>query len=219
MKYVVYTCIIGKYDTLNEINQKQDGVDYICFTDDSNLKSNTWDIRMLPDLPQGLTNVKKQRYIKIMAHKVLADYDASIWVDGNVSILGDALTFLEQYHKGVITTLRHPKVECLYTEGKNCMGFKDNPFILTKQLMKYKKEGMPLDYGMIESKLIIRNHNDKHCIELMETWWGEVYMFSHRDQVSFNYALWKVQGDVNLINKNEINDKYFKLIYEHYPYK
>ena len=33
MKVVVYTAIIGGYDTLNEPLVKPDGVDFVCFTD------------------------------------------------------------------------------------------------------------------------------------------------------------------------------------------
>lgn len=39
MKLAVYTCITGGYDTPPAIWQKDEGVDYICFTDDPEMQS------------------------------------------------------------------------------------------------------------------------------------------------------------------------------------
>ena len=43
----------------------------------------------------------------------------------------------------------------------------------------------------IEGALIVRKHNEKECVYLMEQWWEQIKNYSHRDQLSFNYVLWK----------------------------
>ena len=88
-KKVVYTCITNDYDILNEPKYISLGFDYICFTDNSSLKSDVWQIRPLPKETEGLSEVKKQRFIKINPHLYLKEYDISIWVDGNVELKGD----------------------------------------------------------------------------------------------------------------------------------
>ena len=39
-EYVVYTAIFNNYDKLINSNIKNDKIDFLCFTDDKNLKSN-----------------------------------------------------------------------------------------------------------------------------------------------------------------------------------
>jgi hypothetical protein len=59
------------------------------------------------------------------------------------------------------------------------------------QMERYKEEGFPTDYGLLQSNIIIRKHNEPDCVRLMEAWSEEVMNGSHRDQLSFNYCCWK----------------------------
>ena len=66
-KMVVYTAITGNYDELvtpSVINPK---FDYVCFTDNPNLKSNCWDIRLMEE--SELDGIRKARRYKILPHK------------------------------------------------------------------------------------------------------------------------------------------------------
>ena len=38
---------------------------------------------------------------------------------------------------------------------------------------------------------VLRRHNAADCIKTMETWWQEIKYKSKRDQLSFNYSMWK----------------------------
>ena len=71
-KKVIYTVITGGYDNLIE-QPKIEGYDYICFTDNTNLKSDIWQIRDMPEGLSDLTTVKQQRNVKILAHKYLPE--------------------------------------------------------------------------------------------------------------------------------------------------
>ena len=96
---------------------------------------------------------------------------------------------------------------------------KDNSDIIDKQMEAYKKEGMPLKFGLPQSGIIIRKHNDEKCKKLMEAWWQEIKNHSKRDQLSFTYALWK-NKDVNVcyLDKNIFKSKYFYWsgVHKHY---
>jgi len=50
------------------------------------LKGGAWKLRPIPEELKHLSNVKKQRVIKICPHRYLKEYDISIWVDGNLEI-------------------------------------------------------------------------------------------------------------------------------------
>lgn len=193
-KKVVYTCITGGYDSLVEPKVISAGFDYICFTDNLELKSNVWDIKPLPKEIDELSQVKKQRYVKINPHKLLGDYELSIWVDGNVELKGDLNDFISKKIKDddIICVPKHPQRNCIYEEERTVVAMKKDVKENTNpQINRYKKEGFPKKYGLLQSNILIRRHNNPDCIKLMEDWFEEVKNGSHRDQLSFNYAAWK----------------------------
>lgn len=215
-KNVIYTCITGKYEPLIEIPYKEEGFDYVCFTDDKEMTSETWEIRQIETDVKIENSRRLQRYVKINAHEFLSEYDLSIYVDGNIPIIGNINEMIEKYHETYLTTFQHPYRNCIYDEGAMCsIGKKDNAFIIFKQMIKYAKEEYPQDNGLVETKMIIRNHNEKECIELMEGWSNELMNNSVRDQLSFNYILWKQNKTVNIIKEHLIDGKYIKIVYGH----
>lgn len=212
-KKVIYTCITGDYDFLREPTYISDGFDYICFTDNTNFKSNVWIIKPLPKEVEGLSQVKKQRYVKINPHKVLSEYDLSIWVDGCVSIKGDLNKFIGQNIKSdcSIYVPKHPSRDCIYDEATIVIRMKkDNAENVNPQIEKYKNEGFPKKYGLLQSNILLRKHNEADCIKLMEDWFEELKNGSHRDQLSFNYVLWKNQDvKVTYMSKTICKSEFF----------
>lgn len=212
-KKVVYTCITGGYDTLIDPKWISEGFDYICFTDNADIKSDVWQIRPLPKETEGLSNVKKQRYVKINPHKHLSDYDLSIWVDGNVELKGNLNDFVKETIKDDCSVYvpKHPSRNCIYTEARIVLRMKKDKFEnIDPQIKRYEKEGFPKNNGLLQSNIMLRKHNKKDCIKLMEFWFNELKDGSHRDQLSFNYASWK-NNDVKVIymDKNICKSKYF----------
>jgi len=212
-KKVVYTCITGDYDRLSNPKFLTDGFDYICFTDNKTITSDVWDIRPLPKETDGLSQVKKQRFVKINPHLLLSEYDMSIWVDGNVTLKGD----LNKFIKNVITSdcsvyvPKHPQRNCIYAEANVVVKMgKDKSDITKPQMERYRKEGFPEKYGLLQSNIMLRKHNKPDCIKLMEDWFKELKNGSHRDQLSFNYASWK-NRDVKVIylDKNICKSEFF----------
>ena len=200
-KKVCYTAIIGEYDKLMEPKVVSEGFDYVCFTDDITLKSPIW--RIIPVTnPQGLDNTRLARKIKILCNSVLKEYDLSIWIDGNISINCDLNIFLdENYHGKDILLLNHPVRSCIYEEAKACIASgKDDPEIINKQMEGYRSNGYPEGNGLVGTGLMIRNHRSKKIDEFMNSWWTEVYTKSKRDQLSFNFVLWKHQLSVERRN-------------------
>ena len=93
MKIAIYTSIFGDYDSLIENQFQIEGIDYLCFTD-INLKSNTWKIiKSTPIYSDPNRNAKKY---KILPHRYLKDYDYSIWIDGNFTVLFDVRDIIKK---------------------------------------------------------------------------------------------------------------------------
>ena len=213
-KYVVYTCITNNYDAIREISNPIPGYDFICFTDNKKLTSNTWMIDFLPDKLKGLSPVRQQRYIKTHPHEFLSDYEVSIWIDGNVDILQDPTPLINDFCIEIPT---HPERKCIYEEGIACIKqHKDTSTNVNKQLNRYKREGFPKNFGLPQSCIIIRHHNNPDCIKIMNEWWNEIEKGSHRDQLSFSYVLWKNQNvKIYYLDKKLFNSQYFKWNVKH----
>ena len=143
----------------------------------------------------------------------------SLWIDGNIEILSPVSKLFNENidsEKSVFIP-QHPERNCIYAEGLAVIRLKkDTKENINKQLNGYREEGFPSDYGLVQSNIIIRKHNDYECIKLMEKWWEELKNKSHRDQLSFNYAVWKLQTDiVSYLDKNIYKSEYFKWNHGH----
>lgn len=208
-KVVVYTAITGNYDNILLQTYVNENFDYVCFTDDPTVESGLYKILPIPEELSNLSKVKQQRCLKVNPHKYLKNYEISIWLDGNVELLDNPLDLIDNEHSIFIP--QHPLRNCIYAEGLACIkAKKDTADNINRQLSIYRNEGYPENNGLVQSNIIIRKHNSKDCIRLMEDWWSEIEKYSHRDQLSFNYALWKnPDASVLLLDKNIYRSKYF----------
>jgi len=221
-KIVVYTCITGGYDNILEPTYVTPGVDYVCFTDDVKLKSKTWKMRPIPNELLSFSKVKQQRGVKILAHRYLSDYDISIWVDGAVIVKGNIKEYLKTLDMTQYSVFipEHPARKCIYAEKDACVKIRkikgDEVALADKQMNRYKSEGFPVNYGLVQTNVMIRRHNDQYSKDLMEKWWSELKDYSHRDQLSFNYALWKTGSKkFKYLIKTTCNSKTFNWIKSH----
>ena len=216
---VIYTCITGNYEKLYNCSYINPNYDYICFTDNSsNIKGNIWKIKSIPSELKDLSKVKQQRLIKICPHKYLQKYNCSVWIDGSIDIVGDIdkIINISEDNKYVYIP-KHPQRDCIYDEVVACIKLKKDILKNTKpQIDKYKLEKFPKHFGLVQSGIIIRKHNNSYCTKLMELWKSEVLRGSHRDQLSFNYCLWKI-GDEGFkyLSKDLFDSQYFRWYKKH----
>lgn len=227
-KKVIYTSIFGDYDTLPDITYHPPGFDFICFTD-SDIQASGWKvIKVLPLYNDNTRNAKKY---KILPHRYLKDYEISIYIDGNFSVTKDINELIDSYlidanaafHNHSKTAL-DPR-NCIYQEAniilsfgkrnmqlwpeRGMLNYKDNPETIIKQVQKYQSEGYPQNNGLIKGGIILRRHNEKECINAMESWWSEIKYHSKRDQLSFNYVAWKTNFKFNYMPHDIRNSEYF----------
>lgn len=202
---VIYTCVTGGYDALEEPKAVSENFDYVCYTDDSALTSVVWEIRMIPDKLSELSNQRKNRYVKLHPDEFFPEYDLSIYVDANVQLKKDVNEFIQtKCQDGNIFFYKHPTRKCIYDEMDAVIRIKkDKPEVVNAQREKYKKEGYPEKNGLSQNNIIIRRHNTDDCKRLMSAWWDELVNGSFRDQLSLFYVLWKNKDiKVNIISEN-----------------
>ena len=214
-KIIVYTAITGKYDCLREPEILEEGIRYICFTDDESLKSDVWEIRRI-NMEAFSAPIDAIKHIKIMPDKYFGkeDIEYSIWIDANYTIRRPIKDLLRLYMlDGKMILFPHMERCCLYDEAMECVekGLADKETVL-RQILRYYNEDFPIDMGLYCGGFIGRYHNDPEIIALMEDWLKEVNMGSSRDQISLPYVLNKHNTCFDLINENIYNNSFISSI-------
>ena len=214
---VVYTVITYGYDNLIEV-KPEEGVKFICFTDNKELKSNSWEIRPIPGWTETIPPNKKQRILKLCPHLLFPDEEISVYVDGNVQILAPITDYVNEcLGKGCdVCVPQHPSRNCLYQEAVTCAEIKkDTAKNILPQIYRLRDIGFPAKFGLYETNIMFRKHNTPDCIRLMEKWALWLLIGSHRDQLSFTYAIWETGVKVHALPKTTKRSKWFKTDMRH----
>lgn len=211
-KICVYTCITGDYDTIHEIENKESGVDYLLFTNNKTLKSNTWNIIYIED--EHLDNQRLSRKIKMLGDPIIDEnYDVSLWMDASVVFKTSIKEFIKKYYnpkKAPFSSFRHHARNCIYEEATACIkSRKDTKENIEKHIKFLKKEKYPENNGLYEMTVFIKEHNHPLVKETMKLWFEMVCTYSKRDQLSFMYCVWKTGMPIHPINLNVMDNKYF----------
>lgn len=196
-KGVIYTCITNDYDDIREIEiygYIDKDWDYICFTDNKNdikqAQIGIWEIRALQF--NELDNTRNQRWHKTHPHLLFTQYEQSCWVDANINILSSKLfDDILKYNSKILIT-KHFKNTCIYQEYEDVLNSNlDDPNIIEQEKNLIKKDNMPINWGLPETNVLFRKHNDKQIMCFDEKWWSMIEMYSKRDQLSVSYIMWK----------------------------
>ncbi|AKB86150.1 glycosyltransferase domain-containing protein [Methanococcoides methylutens] len=206
---VIYTAIFGGYDDLKDPSYISSSCDYVCFTDNPKLKSDIWEVIYfeMEEFPPNLKN----RYLKILPHRFFKEYEYSVYVDGNIDIIGDVEILIQKYLiDGFMACPDHPQRSCIYEEAKACIELgRDDEAKINKQMNKYQKLGYPINNGLTENNVLLRRHNVKKVVTVMEDWWSELMCHSKRDQLSFCYVAWKHNFDFTIMDESSRNGDFF----------
>ena len=195
IKKVVYSVIIGDYDNISPF-PFQEGFDYFLFSDVIYNNTN-WTIIPISELikKENISSLKMTRYVKLFPHLFFKDYELSIYFDASYIINGDLNELLLKVLNPSydLYFLQHPERNTIFQEFLEVLNSKketNESVIRVKN--RYIKENFPDNLGLTENCIIIRRHNKKNIIKLMEFWWKEIKNYSYRDQLSLSYAIWKL---------------------------
>lgn len=213
---VAYTCVTGGYDEIAKVIASEPCADrQVIFTDvvKSPELRRGWELLPLvyrhPVCPR-----RTARWHKLSDHCLFPAATYTIWADGSqqwkkgVSAAG-LLDDIPDVQNMKLATFKHPDRLCAYTERDKCEQLrKDDSHLMQSQMLKYRLEGFPAFYGLVETACVVR----KNCPEVANfnrAWWGEIEKYSFRDQLSFNYVCWKQNFRYHIIPGSRENSKYF----------
>ena len=221
---ILYSCLVGGYDDIPELNHQHKDWRCILFTD---LKYDTptvngWEIKELKYVdPNSL--VKTCRWHKLNSHLLFPNCLYSVYVDCNI-ILNSDYTFVradELYQQNTtIAAVKHPIRDCIYEEAEECISIgKDTKSNINSIIKFLKKEKYPPNNGLFESGVLFRNHTKVELNKFNEKWWELLNKHTRRDQLTMNYVLWKqdIYCDFFLKKENTSvrNSEHYKFITKH----
>ena len=194
-KIAVYMAMFGDYDRIPEPIIQPNNIDYYILTDKKMPEDSKW--RPLDPknfIPEDLDDnpILCNRWCKMHPHIIFSEYEVSIYLDSNILVVSDLTPFATFSDLFPVAMFHHWQRNCVYKEIQACLkGMKDSEANLTKHEHRLREQGIPEDWGLVEAPVIARNHRDKRCVKLMETWWKNYISGSRRDQLSLIETLWQ----------------------------
>lgn len=194
MKKVIYTVLVGNYDQLKQPSVVDDTFDYLCFSNDIKEKRvGVWVIRGIDYQNKDKTRIS--RYAKLLPHRVLSEYDYSLYIDANIQITGSELyqVINSKIEEGALIC-QVPNIfrDCIYKDIEIAYRRRKVDFYGAKRQYRHlKAEQFPEHYGLLENNVILRKHNDPQVVEISEAWWKEYCEYTHRDQFCLMFVYWK----------------------------
>jgi hypothetical protein len=200
IKKVVYSILIGKYDKISTFAKQKD-YKYFLFSDIKYDNTNWTIIPFSKIKKKKISKIKMTRYIKLFPHLFFKNYELSIYIDASYVINGDLNELLLRALNPSfdLYLLQHPERNKVFQEFSAVIYCKkEKKRIVNLVKKRYKKTKFPDKLELTENSIIIRRHNNKNIIKLMKAWWNEIKNYSYRDQLSLNYAIWKLNLKIKI---------------------
>ena len=112
---------------------------------------------------------------------------------------------------------KHYCRDCIFDEIQAVKAIKKETEENLNKIKTYLDENnMPRNYGLNETNIIYRKHNNPQIIKLMDDWWYMIENYTKRDQASLSFVLRKnhIKPDEICFDNARIDRKNFK-IYSH----
>ena len=215
--FVIYTALVGEYDEIKQPLVVDDRFDYILFS--NNIKEDrvgVWQIR--PILYYDRDNTRVCRFVKTHPDVLLSAYKFSIWMDASMQICTSFVyeRAIELYNSKIqISSMWHLVRKCIYEEAFAVVhGMVEHESVVVKWCHKLRKDNYPQYNGLCETGFLYRKHTNS-VKKFNNLWWTCIDNYSRRDQLSFNYVLWKLDVPCHFflgVGKNVRNTEHIRLV-------
>ena len=214
---IIYSAVTSSYDMVFKPKIRTENVQYILFSDDPK-KIKGWDVRPITNTAK-MGGLLTNRWYKFFPHEVFKEAEYSIYVDGNIRIIGDLGLLIQEFKesRAALGVFRHPDRTNIIDEADACIEFgkfDDRDKKLVKdQLKVYSELGLPLDQKLTDNGVIFRWHKHPKLPGAMSLCWEQLQSFTKRDQISLPYVVWEnnllvKKWDWSIREKNEYFEDY-----------
>lgn len=211
-KYSILTFIIGKgYEKVHEIVNKQDDVEYLLITDDSDLKSSTWKVIYDDNLMQYKTPFERCFRIRYNVFKY-CNTDICITVDGSMHIKGTLDKLIQKFNSENydICLMPHPIWSDFNTEYAAWINMRNYPIAQAWRAIKFFEDNKyDFNYrGLFQLCFSIKRRNQLtdnidnmtfKCLQKI----SENGEFERLDQTVFSFVVNKYFNDIKVLPVSE----------------
>jgi len=165
---------------------RHSGIPFICLTDDPTLRSETWQIRVVPPLLPS-DPARSQRAPKLRPDLHLPEFDASLYIDNAVQLTAAPETlFALRDPDAPLAIPAHSFHARLRDEFAAVLAQRlDDPVRVEEQLRHYEAECPALlEAPPVWAGIMLRDHRDPRVREVGALWLAQVLRYSRRDQLS-----------------------------------
>lgn len=188
---VVYTALIGRYEQLNEQPvAAHSEVEFICFTDDEELTSDSWKIRVIePRFP--LDTIRSARYLKVRGPELLTEFDETLWIDNSVKLSAPPESLLAEWLADADLALPNHswRTSVIGEFDAVAVDGYDDPARVYEQLIHYTAILPHVLHETPYWTAILARRKTRSVDAAMAMWWDHLLRYSRRDQLSINFAL------------------------------
>lgn len=224
---IIYTAIFGMNNYQGAFPIHEPNIDYVCFTDNPNIRIQNYTQIVLPTLSESImsdqthkckvrrTNASKygtltNRAFKILIQEVLPErYTWSIYHDGHYSLCMTPTDYWATLNDGhVISVHPHPDRTKVDDEIRFLIKRQLTSENLAQQtLLKFQKSGFTNQinlktYPLTANNVLIRKHTTI-LRELSWAWFTEFITGIPRDQVSLQFVAWILHVPIKVLPPKE----------------
>jgi hypothetical protein len=183
MKKAVVTANYGGKDPMRECYEERSW-DYFCFTDQPDAVKAPYVAR---DIDRLATPMLTAKYVKIMTHRVLPEYDCVIWIDGSSTFRSSKLDSIFSLYCTEAKPLAlhiHPERNRVDEEMKEVLRLDREhvDIVDAARILIYGDMGYRDQLTLTENAVLYKRNHDRRVIELMERWWDWCVTFTTFDQ-------------------------------------
>lgn len=194
-KIVVYTASYGTLSDLIEPLTVPDNCHFYVFTDQEVPEHSIWEKVTLDfdsyDLREASAPMKEQ-FVKMHVHLLFETYHYSLYLDPSIKVITDPTEFIERLNAYGVVFHNNYRVDCAYIETDlNYVHGEFSKQDTEKQKEYLEKQGLPKDYGFLDTSVIFRNHHHETCIAIMEEWWDETAQQATKENIMLPLILYR----------------------------
>ncbi len=194
----MFTCLFGNYESLpNQPIARETSVPFICFTDDPNLTSETWEVVYHPPILH-LDPVRSQRIVKIDPPDLVREFEHSLYIDHHYTLLKDPNDFLKDFFpKSGITLFSHEFRDTVIDEFMAVIDKNLDDHLRVYEQYHHYMRTFPetLLERPFHTAILLRQNMHPEVQKLQKVWSTHISRYSRRDQLSLNIALKSVDID------------------------
>lgn len=205
-KIAVFTCITSGYDKLSAPQLVEDNCDYFFITDlpdDEKVENEEFYTRLniseIIPIGSEYTPKGKNRYCKSHGYDIFKEYKYSIYVDGNIMIVGKISELINKIGNFGVAFHRLSYADDVFAHAMSLAirkRIRKEDAIV--EMKKIANEGFPFGYGVPECGVIVCDNTNIVARRILNSWFVRYNQGqAKRDQLYLPYILWKMHISVD----------------------